>query len=195
MTGAGAALAACAAPAAPAASDSGEEMPAAEAAMLRVQAPAGNGALMPREFATRFMDETGVQVEVEGHHLRRDRNEDADGLHFGHAAGPRYGHHRWIFINFLKGIYLEIDDLLDTAPPDDFDDFYPSVLEGNQWEGKNFSLPDVVHPGGNIAVNYNKTMLEEKGLPEPQLGWTISDWTELARAAADPDARRLRHRL
>lgn len=65
MTGAGAALAACAAPAAPAATSSGDDMPAAEAVMLRVQAPAGNGALMPSEFATRFADQTGVQVEVE----------------------------------------------------------------------------------------------------------------------------------
>ena len=187
MTGAGAALAACAAPAAPAATGSGE-MPAAEAAMLRVQAPAGNGALMPREFATRFQDETGVQVEVEDTIYGEIETKTQTGFISGTLQDLVYGHHRWIFINFLKGIYLEIDDLLASAPPDDFDDFYPSVLEGNQWEGKNFSLPDVVHPGGNIAVNYNKTMLEEKGLPEPQIGWTIADWTELARAAADPEA-------
>jgi len=35
---------------------------------------------------------------------------------------------------------------------------------------------------------YNKDMLAEKGLPEPQDGWTMNDWEELARAAADPDA-------
>lgn len=188
MTGAGAALAACPAPAAPAATESGDDMPAAEAIMLRVQAPAGNGALMPHEFATRFADETGVQVEVEDTIYGEIETKTQTGYISGTLQDLVYGHHRWIFINFLKGIYLEIDDLLDSAPPDDFDDFYPSVLEGNQWEGKNFSLPDVVHPGGNIAVNYNKTMLEEKGLPEPQQGWTIADWTEIARAAADPDA-------
>jgi len=44
----------------------------------------------------------------------------------------------------------------------------------------------VVHPGGNIAVNYNKNILKEKNLPEPKAGWTINDWTELAKAAADP---------
>jgi len=54
-------------------------------------------------------------------------------------------------------------------------------------DGKNFSLPGVVHPGGNIAVMFNKTMLAEKGLPEPQEGWTFQQWTELANAAADPD--------
>ena len=145
MTGAGAALAACAAPAAPAATDSGDEMPAAEAVMLRVQAPAGNGALMPSEFATRFADQTGVQVEVEDTIYGEIETKTQTGYISGTLQDLVYGHHRWIFINFLKGIYLEIDDLLDTAPPDDFDDFYPSVLEGNQWEGKNFSLPDVVH--------------------------------------------------
>jgi multiple sugar transport system substrate-binding protein len=35
---------------------------------------------------------------------------------------------------------------------------------------------------------FNKTMLEEKGLPLPEEGWTFQQWTELAKAAADPDA-------
>jgi multiple sugar transport system substrate-binding protein len=65
---------------------------------------------------------------------------------------------------------------------------YPSIMAGNALDGKNFSVPGVVHPGGNIAVNYNKTLLAEKGLPEPQAGWTINDWAELAKAAADPAA-------
>ena len=97
-----------------------------------------------------------------------------------------YGHHRWLFINFLKGIYMEIDDLLASDAPEDFDDIYPSVMAGNSLDGKNFSFPGVVHPGGNIAVNYNKTLLEEKGIPLPADGWTMNDWTELAKAAADP---------
>jgi ABC-type glycerol-3-phosphate transport system substrate-binding protein len=59
-------------------------------------------------------------------------------------------------------------------------------MAGNSLDGKNFSFPGVVHPGGNIAVNYNKTMLDEKGIPVPAEGWTMSDWTELAKAAADP---------
>ena len=98
-----------------------------------------------------------------------------------------YGHHRWLFINYLKGIYHEIDDLLASDAPDDYDDIYPSVMAGNALNGKNFSMPGVVHPGGNIAVNFNKTMLEEKGLPLPEEGWTFEQWTELAKEAADPD--------
>jgi multiple sugar transport system substrate-binding protein len=98
-----------------------------------------------------------------------------------------YGHHRWLFVNFLKGIYMEIDDFLASDAPEDYDDIYPSVMAGNSLDGKNFSFPGVVHPGGNISINYNKTMLEEKGIPLPTEGWTIADWTETAKAAADPD--------
>ena len=92
----------------------------------------------------------------------------------GYIAGTLqdlvYGHHRWIFINFVKGIYLETDDLWAGSPPDDPDDFYPSVLEGNKWQGKSFNLPDVIHPGGNIGLAYNKTMLEEtRDCPSPRL--------------------------
>jgi multiple sugar transport system substrate-binding protein len=98
-----------------------------------------------------------------------------------------YGHHRWLFINFTKGIYATLDDMLKSDAPADFADIFPSVIEANKFEGKSFSLPDVVHPGGNIAVNYNKTLLKEKGLDEPKPGWTLADWETLARKAADPD--------
>jgi len=91
-----------------------------------------------------------------------------------------------LFINFTKGIYAVLDDMLKSDVPTDFADIFPSVIEGNKFEGKTFSLPDVVHPGGNIAVNYNKTLLKEKGLDEPKPGWTLTDWEALARNAADP---------
>ena len=64
----------------------------------------------------------------------------------------------------------------------------PASWPAIRWSGKNFSVPGVVHPGGNIAVMFNKTMLEEKGLPLPEIGWTFDQWTELAKAAADPEA-------
>ena len=140
-------------------------MPAAEAVMLRVQAPAGNGALMPREFAARFQDETGVQVEVEDTIYGEIETKTQTGFISGTLQDLVYGHHRWIFINFLKGIYLEIDDLLASAPPDDFDDFYPSVLEGNQWEGKNFSLPDVVHQVATSPSTTTRRCWKKKACP------------------------------
>lgn len=184
-------LTACPAPAAPAGNapsttDAGAA-PAATDVTLRVQAaPEGGQSVMPTMMAERFQADTGVKVLIEETIYGEIETKTQTGFISGTLQDLLYGHHRWLFINFLKGIYLEIDDLLASNPPEDFDDIYPSVMAGNSLDGKNFSVPGVVHPGGNIAVNYNKTLLAEKGLPEPQAGWTINDWTELAKAAADP---------
>lgn len=183
-------LAACPAPVAPAGdaastTDAGAA-PAATDVTLRVQAaPEGGQSVMPTMLAERFQADTGVQVLIEETIYGEIETKTQTGFISGTLQDLLYGHHRWLFINYLKGIYLEIDDLLASNPPEDFDDIYPSVMAGNALDGKNFSVPGVVHPGGNIAVNYNKTLLAEKGLPEPQAGWTINDWTELAKAAAD----------
>jgi multiple sugar transport system substrate-binding protein len=187
-------MAACAAPAAPTtgtapgATDA-SAVPAATDVVLRVQVPPEGGqSVMPTILGQRYQDESGVEVLIEETIYGEIETKTQTGFISGTLQDLVYGHHRWLFINYVKGIYMEIDDLLASDPPSDFDDIYPSVMAGNSLDGKNFSIPGVVHPGGNISVNYNKTILEEKGLPEPQAGWTISDWTELARAAADPAA-------
>lgn len=186
-------LAACApTPAAPA----GEAAPATQAGsapaatdvVLRVQAAQGQLSIMPIEFGSRFQADTGVEVVIEETVYAEIETKTQTGFISNTLQDIVYGHHRWIFINFLKGIYLELDDLFASDPPPDFDDIYESVLLGNQFEGKSFNLPDYVHPGGNIAVNYNKKILADKGLPEPQDGWTLQDWAELANAATDPAA-------
>jgi len=185
-------MAACvpaAAPAGDAPSTTGStNAPAATDVVLRVQAaPEGGQAVMPAKLGEKYMADSGVQVVIEETIYGEIETKTQTGFISGTLQDLLYGHHRWLFINFLKGIYLPIDDLLAASAPEDWDDIYPSVIAGNQLDGKNFSVPGVVHPGGNIAVNYNKTLLAEKGLPEPQAGWTFNDWTELAKAAADPD--------
>jgi multiple sugar transport system substrate-binding protein len=186
-------MAACAAPA-PAA-PSGETSaatessaaPAATDVSLRVQAaPEGGQGVMPTVMGERYQTDTGVEVIIEETIYTEIETKTQTGFISGTLQDLLYGHHRWLFVNYLKGIYMEIDDFLASDAPEDYDDIYPSVMAGNSLDGKNFSFPGVVHPGGNIAVNYNKTMLEEKGIPLPQEGWTMSDWTELAKAAADP---------
>jgi len=142
---------------------------------------------MPGVLGARYQADTGVEVVLEEVIYGEIETKTQTGYISNTLPDLLYGHHRWLFINFLKGIYAEIDDMLAADAPADWDDNYPSVIAGNQLDGKNFSIPGVVHPGGNIAVIYNKTMLAEKGLPEPQDGWTMNDWEELARAAADPD--------
>ena len=184
-------LAACPAPVAPAGSapsttDAGAA-PAATDVTLRVQVPPEAGqSVMPTILAERYQADSGVTVLIEETIYGEIETKTQTGFISGTLQDLLYGHHRWLFINYLKGIYQEIDDLLASDPPADYADMYPSIMAGNSLDGKNFSVPGVVHPGGNIAVNYNKTMLAEKGLPEPQAGWTINDWAELAKAAADP---------
>ena len=142
---------------------------------------------MPIQMGERFTEETGIGVEIEETIYGEIETKTQTGFISGTLPDLLYGHHRWLFNSYLKGIYMEIDDFLASSPPDDYDDIYPSVMAGNSLNGKNFSMPGVVHPGGNIAVMFNKTLLEEKGIPLPEEGWTFEQWTEMAKAAADPD--------
>lgn len=176
-----------AAPAGEAASTTGGgSAPAATDVTLRVQVPPEAGqSVMPTILAERYQADSGVKVLIEETIYGEIETKTQTGFISDTLQDLLYGHHRWLFINFLKGIYAEIDDLLSSDAPADWGDVYPSVIAGNQLDGKNFSVPGVVHPGGNIAVNYNKNILAEKGLPEPKAGWTINDWTELGKAATD----------
>jgi multiple sugar transport system substrate-binding protein len=184
-------LIACAAPApAPGAAPDtagSEAAPAATDIVLRVQVAPGGQATMPVAMSERYQDETGITVEIEEVIYGEIETKTQTGYISNTNPDLLYGHHRWLFINFLRGIYMELDDLFAADPLPDLEDIYPSVLAGNMLDGKNFSIPGVVHPGGNIAVNFNKTMLEEKGIPLPQAGWTYEDWEAIARAGADPD--------
>lgn len=185
-------MAACVpAPAAPGQAPSttgASKAPAATDVTLRVQVPPDSGqSVMPKKLGEKFQADTGIKVVIEETVYGEIETKTSTGFISGTLQDLCYGHHRWLFIGFLKGIYLTIDDLLAADPPSDWKDIYPSVIAGNSLDGKNFSVPGVVHPGGNIAVNYNKNILKEKNLPEPKAGWTINDWTELAKAAADTD--------
>ena len=160
--------------------------PAASNVTLRLQAPAVPLGGMAIEFAKRFQATTGIKVDVEETIYTEIEKKTQTGFISDTLQDVLYGHHRWLFINFSKGIYAVLDDLFKSDAPPDFADIFPSVMAGNRFEGKNFSLPDVTHPGGNIAISYNKTMLKQKGLEEPKPGWTLADWEALARKAADP---------
>ncbi len=163
-------------------------VPAATDVTLRVQNPPEAGlSVMPTILGERFQADTGVEVIIEDTLYGEVETKTQTGFISNTLQDIVFGHHRWLFINYVKGIYLEIDDLLASDPPADYEDIYPSVMAGNSMDGKNFSFPSVVHPGSNISVNFNKTMLEAKGLPLPQAGWTMGDWAELAKAAAEPE--------
>ena len=179
--------AAPAAPGAAAPATAATSAPAASNVTLRLQAPAVPLGAMAIEFAKRFEADTGIKVTVEETIYGEIATKTQTGFISDTLQDVVYGHHRWLFLNFSKGIYQSIDDMLKSTPPEDFADIFPSVMAGNMLDGRNFSLPDVTHPGGNIAVSYNKNILKEKGLAEPKADWTFTDWEELARAAADKD--------
>jgi ABC-type glycerol-3-phosphate transport system substrate-binding protein len=186
-------IAACAPTAAPAgqapSTTDSSSAPAATDVTLRVQAaPEAGQSVMPTQMGERFTTDTGVNVVIEETIYTEIETKTQTGFISGTLQDLLYGHHRWLFINYLKGIYMPIDDAMAADPLPDYEDMYPSVMAGNALDGVNFSVPGVVHPGGNIAVMYNKQILADKGLPEPQAGWTMNDWTELAKAAADPEA-------
>ena len=116
-------LAACAPPA-PAGNtgDGGGDAPAAEQITLRVQVPPEGGqSVMPTMMAERFTEETGIAVEIEETIYGEIETKTQTGFISGTLPDLLYGHHRWLFINYLKGIYHEIDDLLASDAPDDYD--------------------------------------------------------------------------
>lgn len=84
-----------------------------------------------------------------------------------------------------KGVWLALDDLIAANDPG-MDDFFPWAIEVCTWGGKIRALPGAVHPGKANLV-YNKTLLEEKGVPLPTLDWTWDDWTQAALDVTDRD--------
>jgi len=54
-------------------------------------------------------------------------------------------------------------------------------MEVNKFEGKQYSLPQFVHAGGNIVFIWNKNALADAGVAEPKPDWTWQDLAEMAR--------------
>lgn len=109
----------------------------------------------------------------------------------GFAAGTiqdiNYGHSRWYHYGCYKGLYRSMDDLLETKPLRSPDDFWPIMMEANKFEGVQYSLPDVFHPG-RVVCQYNRTILGEiTGNPDPPADWTMDDLVELAIKCTDKD--------
>jgi multiple sugar transport system substrate-binding protein len=95
------------------------------------------------------------------------------------------------WISGAGGNYYEEDMLL---PMDrvysealDRNDFIPGLIETNQYLGKDISIP---FENSNLAVYYNKDMLDEKGAeyPPAEVGaWTWSDFVDMAKLFSDPE--------
>src|SRR5690606_18161140 len=89
--------------------------PAATDVTLRVQIPPASAA-MPTILGERFQDDTGIEVAIEEIIYGEVETKTQTGFISGTLQDIVYGHHRWLFINYQKGIYMEIDDMLASDP-------------------------------------------------------------------------------
>jgi multiple sugar transport system substrate-binding protein len=79
-----------------------------------------------------------------------------------------------------KGTLLDISDRLaaDTRPAAKLDDYYPSVLQTAQYDGKTYGLPWIAQP---VMLYYNPKLFTEAGVAPPDESWT---WDDFRAAAA-----------
>ena len=178
-------LAACS-PAAPGASSS-DGAAASEAVEIRVQMP-GNR-IKETEFAVDLFNKSqgDVMAVAEAIPYSELVKKTEVGFVSGTLQDCVYGHNKWYKFNSYRGVYLALDELIDSNPPDDFEDFFPLGIEGLRFEGTLYCLPNIIKPGPVSALYWNKSLLEEAGVDEPTDAWTMLDVEEAARQVANPD--------
>jgi multiple sugar transport system substrate-binding protein len=79
-----------------------------------------------------------------------------------------------------KGTLLDITDRLakDSRPAAKLDDYYPSVLQTAQYNGKTYGLPWIAQP---VMLYYNPKLFADAGVEPPNENWT---WDDFKAAAA-----------
>lgn len=178
-------LAACA----PSSDDStaGDGGAASEVVEIRVQMP-GNR-IKETEFSVELFNQEQGDVVAIAEAIPYDElvKKTEVGFVSGTLQDCVYGHNKWYKFNSYRGVYLALDELIDSNPPDDFEDFFPLGIEGLRFEGTLYCLPNIIKPGPVSAIYWNKSLLEEAGIDEPTDEWTFIDVEEAARAVANPD--------
>jgi multiple sugar transport system substrate-binding protein len=91
---------------------------------------------------------------------------------------------KWFPYSCAKGAFRAIDDYIKANDPG-LDDFFPTALSGASFEGKQYGLPYLMHPGNPALIAFNKDMLAEKGLNPPTDDWTVDDFVKLCTALTD----------
>ncbi len=80
------------------------------------------------------------------------------------------------------GVFLPLDECVAGAEAQtagDLNDYYPSILAVNQFDGQTYGLPWIAQP---VVLYYNRDLFEAAGVEEPQAGWTWNDFMEKATA-------------
>ena len=180
-------LSACAPPTSGTAAEVGESGATGEVIEIRVQTP-GNR-IQETEFS---IDEFNKrQGEIVAISETIPYNELVKKTEVGFVSGTLqdcvYGHNKWYKFNAYRGVYMGLDELIDSNPPDDFADFFPLGIEGLRFEGTLYCLPSIIKPGPVSALYWNKNLLADAGIDEPDDTWTLMDVEEAARAVTDPD--------
>jgi multiple sugar transport system substrate-binding protein len=78
-----------------------------------------------------------------------------------------------------KGTLLDISGRLaaDTRPAAKLDDYYPSVLQTAQYDGKTYGLPWIAQP---VMLYYNPKLFAAAGVSPPDESWTWDDFKAAA---------------
>lgn len=82
------------------------------------------------------------------------------------------------------GHALALDD---TIKRDKYDlkQFYPQAIEQAMLDGKQYGMPEGLHPGG-CALYYNASLFEQAGVKTPTVDWTVNEFVDAARQLTRP---------
>lgn len=88
------------------------------------------------------------------------------------------------FAVFKQGLAADLTEAMATYSVNDkIADYVKPLWERWEVDGSYYALPLAYRPGN--GVYYRKDLIAEKGLEEPQPGWTWDDYRELAAALTD----------
>jgi len=131
-----------------------------------------------REFAKRYAEETGYNVEAEEIPYADIEKKIQTQLVAGDVPDVLWMDQPWWPNLAVKGAFLPIDDLVKAKPPANFED-YPFLEWQRQWTGGKLSGLSGDAGINDIITWYNKDMLQEVGGKEPTDDWTMEDYVSL----------------
>lgn len=86
----------------------------------------------------------------------------------------------------LRDVLEPLDSYIANDPEFNLKDYFSIVLEGYQYQGKQYAIPGNFTP---YVMFYNKKMFDEAGLSYPSGEWTWGDLLEAAKKLTKKDAR------
>jgi len=94
---------------------------------------------------------------------------------------------KWFPYVVSKGAFLAMEDLIAAKDPG-MDDFFSAGLAGASFEGKQYGLPYLMHPGNPALIIFNKDLMDAAGVEVPASDdWTTQDYMDIAIKATNPD--------